>query len=417
LPSYIEYDIVWVMRGKIESIPSGTITSPRGFRAGATYAGINKKAKHGLDLGILFSEVPCAAAALFTTNRIKAAPVVMCQQRLQGGKAVAVVVNSGCANACTGEQGLADAAEMADLAAKGIGMSPEDVLVASTGVIGQPLPMKQIRAGIEQIVLSADGGHELAKAIMTTDTVPKETAVAVKIDDNKFTIGGVAKGSGMIHPALATMLCFLTTDALVDLDFLKLSLAKAVDISFNMVSVDGDTSPNDMVLIMANGLAGNEMIRPDSGQADAFQQALDKVCIYLAKSVAHDGEGASKLIEVTVSGAISVAEARLAARTIVSSPLVKAAVHGSDPNWGRIMVAIGGSGVEVVESKIDLYIGDICLVKAGIPLSFSKGSLIRLLSGSEVPISLQLNLGTATATAWGCDLSEEYVTINSQYTT
>ncbi len=406
------------METKIKFIPNGTVTSPKGFYAGATYAGINKKAKHDLDLGILSSQAPAVAAAVFTTNRIKAAPIVLCRQQLQSRKAMAVVVNSGCANASTGEQGLADATEMARLAAKSTGLSPEDVLVSSTGVIGQPLPMELIRAGIERIVLSVDGGHELAKAILTTDTVPKETAVAVRIDGNNFTIGGVAKGSGMIHPKLATMLCFLTTDAAVAPDFLKVALKKAVDISFNMISVDGDTSPNDMVLIMANGLATEkEPFSQDNRQADGFQQALDKVCTYLAKSIASDGEGATKLIEVTVNGAPSIAEARLAAITVVGSPLVKAAVHGSDPNWGRIIAAVGRSGVEVVESKIDLYLGDICLVRKGRPLSFNKQSAVRILEKTEVPISLNINLGTATATAWGCDLSEEYVTINSQYTT
>ncbi len=401
------------MEAKIEFIPEGAVTSPKGFQAGATCAGIKKEAK--LDLGILFSEVPCVATALFTTNKVKAAPIVLCQERLQGGSAVAVVVNSGCANAFTGEQGLKDAVEMAGLAAERIGVSPEDVLVASTGVIGQELPMKLIRAGLGQIVLSTGGGHSLVKAMMTTDTVPKE--VAARVVDSEFTIGGVAKGSGMIHPELATMLCFLTTDAAIDLDFLKLALRKAVDISFNMVSIDGDTSTNDTVLIMANGLAGNKSISQDSRQASVFQQALDQVCIYLAKSIARDGEGAGKLIEVTVSGAPSVAEARSAARTIVSSSLVKTAVYGNDPNWGRIVAAVGRSGVEVVESKIDLYIGDICVVKGGRPLPFDKRSVVEVLRGSEVSIDLNLNLGTASATAWGCDLSEEYVTINSQYTT
>jgi len=405
------------MEAKIEFISSGSVTSPEGFHAGATYAGIKKKASNVLDLGILFSEAPCVATALFTTNRIKAAPVVLCQEWLREGRAVAVVVNSGCANACTGDKGIKDAAKMAELTAEGIGISPEDVLVASTGVIGQRLPMKRIEANIDQIILSKDGGHELAKAIMTTDTMPKETAVAVRIGDSEFIIGGVAKGSGMIHPDLATLLCFLTTDAAVDIDFLKLALRKAVDVSFNMVSIDGDTSPNDMVLVMANGLAQNGVITLNSDQASAFQQGLDQVCIYLAKSIAGDGEGASKLIEVTVSGAPSVAEARLAARTVVSSTLVKAAVHGGDPNWGRIMAAVGRSGVEVVESKIDLYIGDVPVVKAGRPAPFNKRRVVEALSGSEVVISLQLNLGTATATAWGCDLSEEYVTINSQYMT
>lgn len=405
------------METKIEFIDSGSITSPQGFCAGATYTGINKKTKSGLDLGIIFSEVPCVATALFTTNRIKAAPIVWCQQQVKSGRAMAVVVNSGCANACTGEQGLADVAKMAELTAKSLGLSPEDVLVASTGVIGQPLPMKLIKAGIDQIVLSRDGGHELAKAIMTTDTVPKEIAVAVRVGDSRFTIGGVVKGSGMMHPNLATMLCFLTTDAAVNIDFLNLALRRAADISFNLVSIDGDTSPNDVVLIMANGIAENEPISAASQLAATFQQALDQVCIYLAKCIARDGEGASQLIEVTVNGAPSIAEARLAARTVVSSPLVKAAVHGSDPNWGRIVAAVGRSGVEVVESKIDLYIGQVCLLKAGKPLPFNQRGLKRILSGSEVPITLHLNLGKGTATAWGCDLSEEYVTINSQYTT
>ena len=405
------------MEAQIELIPEGSITSPEGFFAGATCAGINKKAKDKPDLGILFSEAPCVATALFTTNRIKAAPVVLCQQRLQSGRALAVVVNSGCANACTGEKGFAHAAEMAKLTAEGIGISPEDVLVASTGVIGLPLPMKRIRAGIEQVILSRDGGHELAKAIMTTDTFAKETAVVVKKDGNEFAIGGVAKGSGMIHPDLATLLCFFTTDAAVEMDFLQLALKKAVDISFNMISIDGDTSPNDIVLIMANGLAGSKPISPGGEQADAFQQALERVCIYLAKCIARDGEGATKLIEVTVAGAPTLAEARSAARTVVSSPLVKAAVHGADPNWGRVMAAVGRSGVEVVESKTDLYIGDTPVVKGGRPLPFSKRSLIQLLKGKEVSISLNLNLGSGNATAWGCDLSEEYVTINSSYMT
>ncbi len=403
------------MEAKIEFIAEGTVTSPKGFQAGATYAGLKKEAEHVLDLGILFSEAPCVATALFTTNKVKAAPIVLCQERLQGGRAVALVVNSGCANAFTGEQGIRYAAEMVSLAAKRVGVSPEDVLVASTGVIGEQLPMKLIRPGIEQIVLSAEGGHSLVKAMMTTDTVPKE--VAARVGDSEFIIGGVVKGSGMIHPDLATMLCFLTTDAAMDLDFLKLALRKAVDISFNMVSIDGDTSTNDMVLVMANGLAGNKPISEDSRQAGIFQQALDRVCIYLAKSMARDGEGASKLIEVTVSGAPNVTEARLAARTIVSSLLVKTAVYGNDPNWGRIVAAVGRSGVEVVESKIDLQIGDIWVVREGSPLSFDKKSVAEVFGRSEVSIGLQLNLGMASATAWGCDLSEEYVVINSQYTT
>jgi len=398
---------------KGDFIPSGNVTSPQGFSAGAVCAGI--KEKDSLDIAILSSKVPCVAAAVFTTNRIKAAPVVLCQQRLKSGKATAVVVNSDCANACTGEQGMKDAVEMAELAAGVIGVPPEEVLVSSTGVIGEPMPMECVRAAMGQITLSKDGGHELARAIMTTDTVPKEAAV--KADESGIIIGGVTKGSGMIHPDLATLLCFITTDAGVELNFLRAALRQAADISFNMVSIDGDSSTNDTLLVLANGLAGNEPIQQGSRQAEAFQRALNQLCIHLAQSIARDGEGATKLIEVVVNGAPDKAGARLVARTIASSPLVKSAVHGSDPNWGRVVAAAGRSGVDVVETKIDLYIGGICLVEAGRPLSFNKKEMIKILDRDEVPIVLNLNLGSAAATAWGCDLSEEYVTINSQYTT
>jgi len=405
------------MEAKIELIPLGSVTSPRGFQAGTTSAHIKEKSGSILDLGILFSEAQCTAAAVFTTNRIKAAPVIWSKERLHGGEARALVVNSGCANAFTGEEGLAEAAEMAKLAAQKTGLKQEEVLVSSTGVIGQRLPMERIKDGIERISLSPDGGHNLARAIMTTDTVPKEVALGCRVDGSEFSIGGIAKGSGMIHPQMATLLCFLTTDAALDKGFLQLALRSAIASSFNMVSIDGDTSPSDTVLIMANGLSGNELITKGSSQAGAFEAALGQVCIILAKAIAADGEGATKLIEVKVSGARSVAEARLAARVIVGSPLVKAAVHGSDPNWGRIITALGYSGVEFEPEKIDLYIGDICLVRDGHKLAFSEDEVIRVLDGAEVPISLGLNLGQAEATSWGCDLSEEYVTINSQYMT
>lgn len=406
------------MDSKISFVTAGTVTTPKGFLAGATYAGLKKRVKGVLDLAILSAEVPCAGAALFTTNRIKAAPVVLSRQRLQSGKVSAIVVNSGHANACVGEVGLGDAAEMANLAARNLKVSPEAVLVASTGVIGKRLPMDLIKTGIKRIRISRDGGHKLARAIMTTDTVPKEAAVAVNTEDGEFIIGGAAKGSGMLHPNLATFLCFLTTDAAVGPDFLKHALRRAADVSFNMVSIDGDTSTNDMVLIMADGMADDKRtISPGSRQAETFQSALNQLCIHLAKSIARDGEGATQLIEVNVSGASSFTDAVLVARTIAGSPLVKTAVHGNDPNWGRIMAAAGRSGVEVMESRIDLSIGGICLVKAGRPLSFNETEVVRVLGGSEVAINLELNLGTAKATAWGCDLSREYVTINSEYAT
>ncbi len=302
---------------------------------------------------------------------------------------------------------------MAEMAARRIGVSADKVLVASTGVIGQQLPMKEIRAGIGRIALAKEGGHELVRAMMTTDTRPKEIAVKA----GGFTVGGVVKGAGMINPDLATLLCFLTTDATVELGFLRRALRRAADRSFNMLSVDEDTSTNDTLLIMANGLARNQPIAAGSPEAETFQAALDRVCGYLAKAVARDGEGATKLIEVTVSGAPSDADARLAARAVITSPLVKTAMHGNDPNWGRVIAAVGRSGVEVVESKITMRIGDICLLKEGTPQPFEREAAVRAIDREEVRIAVELDLGRGAATAWGCDLSEEYVTINSQYTT
>ena len=395
-------------------VPSEPITSVPGFQAGAVQAGI--KTKNKLDLAILHSEVPCAVAGVFTTNRIKAAPVVLSQKHLSSGRAQAIVVNSGCANACVGEQGLADALEMARLTAAKLDIAVGDVLVASTGVIGTPLPMDRVRAGIKQIELDPGGGHYLVEAMMTTDTRPKEVAARLDVDGVKLTIAGVAKGAGMIHPDLATMLSFVATDALVGVDFLQSALNKAVDASFNMVSIDGETSPSDCVFLLANGLAGNVPIGFDNGEA--FQQALTGVCTYLAKCIAEDGEGATKLIEVRIEGARNESEARQAARTIASSPLVKAAIHGSDPNWGRIVSALGRSGTELTENKLDVHLNDICAMKEGHPTSSSNEKLRMSLSSSDkVLIKVCLNLGAGQATAWGCDLSEEYVTINSEYTT
>ncbi len=395
----------------MKTITGGTITSPKGFLAGATCGGI--KTSGGLDLGILYSEVSCVAAGLFTTNRIKAAPVIWCLEHIAGGKAQAIVANAGCANACTGEQGLEDAAEMASLAAKRLGIARQDVLVASTGVIGEPLPIGLIGANMENVALSKEGGHELAQAIMTTDTYAKE--VAIVAEGGEFTIGGIAKGSGMIHPNLGTLLCFLATDAAIDAHFLGKALREAVDVSFNMVTVDGDTSPNDMVLILANGMAGS--INEGTKDAEDFQAVLTEVCTYLARRIAGDGEGATRLIEVTVDGALTVTDARLAARTIAGSPLVKTAVHGCDPNWGRMIAALGRSGAEIDGARVDLFLNNIRLVEGGSPHPFDEEEVRAVMGGAEVPIRVCLNLGDCAATAWGCDLSAEYVTINSEYTT
>jgi len=394
----------------MKTISGGTITSPKGFLAGATGAGI--KAKGGLDLGILCSEKPCVAAGMFTTNRVKAAPVLWSQQRIAEKKAQAIVVNAGCANACTGESGMEDAAGMAKLAAKKLKLAAEEVLVASTGVIGQRLPMERIDKGIEDIALSAEGGHELAQAIMTTDTYPKEVAVSV---DGNFTIGGIAKGSGMIHPDMGTMLAFLATDAAVEASFLEKSLRRAVDVSFNMVTIDGDTSPNDTVVILANGTAGS--VDEGSDNAEQFQTALTEVCAFLARLIARDGEGATRMIEVRVERALSLGDARAAARTIAGSPLVKAAVHGCDPNWGRVIAALGRSGCEFDGAKVDLFLNGICLVRGGMAYTFDEKEVSLLMSGTEVSIQVSLNMGEHFATAWGCDLSAEYVSINSDYTT
>jgi glutamate N-acetyltransferase / amino-acid N-acetyltransferase len=402
---------------RIEAIPGGTVTSPLGFHAGAAKAGIKNGVKSRLDLGILFSEERCAAAAVFTRAMVKSSPVLLDQERIKKGSVVAVIANSGCANASTGDRGYADAEEMTALAAKQIGAEPEDVLVSSTGVIGKHLPMPLIRSAVREIALSRDGGHDFAHAIMTTDTASKEVAFTATDGDSKYTIGGVTKGSGMIHPNMGTMLAYITTDAAVSPEFLNASLRKAVDVSFNMVSVDGDTSPSDTVLLMANGLVKNPPIASGTASARLFQQALDRVCVHLAREIARDGEGATRLIEVRVEGAKTRADARLAARTVTTSSLVKTAVHGADPNWGRILAAVGRSGAAIVESRTDIVIGTTCVLKGGTPQEYDEADVVRVFQQKEVPIKVLLNLGKGAATAWGCDLSKEYVTINSQYMT
>ena len=411
------YNLGNPMSSKYGSVSGGTVTSPSGFLAGAVYAGIKTRGEDLLDLGLLYSESPCVAAGVFTTNKVRAAPVLLCQERISNKRARAIFVNSGCANACTGGQGLADALEMAALAAGKLGVLPQEVLVASTGVIGVPLPMDRIRGGVERISLSPDGGHKLTRAMMTTDTFPKEVALSVRLGDRKATIGGVAKGAGMIYPNMATLLCFLATDAALEAGFAEDSLRRAVDDSFNMIAVDGDTSTNDTVLLLANGLAGNKPLEAGTPEGEVFQDALRHVCIHLARCIARDGEGATRLIEVEVDGAATEADARLAARTVVNSSLVKAAVHGADPNWGRIVAAVGRSGAQVDQSRIDLHLGKLRLLESGSPVEFDKEEARRLLSNDEVQIAVRLNLGSGRAVAWGCDLSEQYVVINSAYAT
>lgn len=403
---------------EITWLEDGTITSPRGFHAGGVYAGIKTYAEDKLDLGVVRSETPCNVAGTFTTNKLRSPSVVLDEQRVAAGRAQAIVCNSGVANACVGEQGMKDAIEMAALVAGRFDLDPELVLPMSTGVVGVELPMGLIRDGMKGIELKADGGHDMARAIQTTDTRSKQGAVTFSAGGSVYTIGGIAKGSGMVHPNMATMLSFLATDAPVESAFLRESLKKAVDRSFNMITIDGDTSTNDSVILLANGMAGGEEIGPQSGPAaEAFMDALNQVCTYLAKEIVRDGEGVSKLIEVAVDGALTEADASMAARAVTSSSLVKSAIHGADPNWGRIIVALGYSGAEVIEERIALHINGVCIMDQGRPVPFLRDAVSASMKGSETTIRLSLNMGDATATAWGCNLSEEYVTFNSAYTT
>ncbi len=398
-------------------IEGGTVTSPKKFLAGATYCGIRTYTEDKLDLGILFSEIPCSVAGTFTQNKVKSPSVVLDQQRVASKSAQAIVVNSGIANTSVGEQGMKDAIEMADIAGLHLGIDPSLVLPSSTGLIGVELPMALIRSGVSNIELSQDGGYSLARAIRTTDTISKEAAVSFTIQGTTYTIGGIAKGSGMVHPNMATMLAFLSTDAPVDAEYLQHCLSKAVNSTFNMVSIDGDTSTNDTVILLSNGAGGGSPITDKTEDSHIFEEAVEEISKFLAKEIARDGEGADKLIEVNIEKALTQEDARLAAKSIASSILVKSAVHGGDPNWGRIIVALGYSGAEVKEELVALYINEVCIMEEGRPIPFFKDAVVATMSQPEINVRVNLNLGEHTATAWGCDISEEYVTFNSAYTT
>lgn len=399
----------------MDILAGGGVTSAKGYRAGAVACGIKKTG--ALDLVLLASDRTATVAGVFTTNKVRAAPVELSERVIKGMIARGVIANSGNANCCTGAQGMADAKEMAALAAARIGSPAEQIVVASTGVIGVHLPMDRIREGVPRIQLSPDGGAEAARGIMTTDTTPKESAVTIGIDGRTVTVGGMSKGSGMIHPNMATLLAFITTDAAVEPSFLQAATRAACAVSFNMISVDGDTSTNDTFVVLANGAAENPPIQAGTTAATRFQEALDYVAIQLAKAIARDGEGATKLIEVVVDGAQTLADARTAARAVVSSSLFKAAVYGADPNWGRILCALGYSGAAVDPSKADILIGDVWLMRAGEILPFDRAAAVAQMAGPEVFVRADLHLGTASARAWGCDLTEKYVDINGRYTT
>ena len=397
-------------------LADGSATSPQGFRAAGVAAGI--KASGRPDLGIWASEVPCVAAGTFTQNTFPAAPVMLSRDRLRAQpRAQAVVFNAGNANACNSEQGLADVREMTRLAAQALGIGEELVLAAETGIIGVPLPMEVIRAALPRVQPRADGGHEAAQAIMTTDTRPKECAVTLQVGGREVRIGGMSKGVGMIYPNMATMLAFIGTDAALEPAFAGAALKRAVDRTFNMITVDGDTSTNDSCFLLANGLSGAPVLSAQSGDAAAFEAGLRAVCTDLARKMAGDGEGASKLLQVDVTGAASEEDARAAARAVAGSSLVKAALHGADPNWGRIFAALGYSGAQVDPTRAALWIGSVHVANNGVNTGASKDEARAQMTGSEVCFRVDLGLGSSTATAWGCDLTEDYVVENSSYST
>ena len=391
----------------------GGVTTPRGFRASGIGVGIKAA---GLDLALLVSETPAAAAALFTVNRAQAAPVIVSRDHLRrsGGLARAVVVNSGCANACTGDAGLEAARAMAAETARLVACPVEQVLVASTGVIGVSLPIEKILAGLPAAAraLGTDQGPAAARAIMTTDPFPKEACARARIGDREITVGGMAKGSGMIEPMMATMLAFITTDAAVARPLLERALGEAVNDTFNAITVDGECSTNDCVMLLANGASG-AVVTEDSYAA--FAGALRAVCHTLALAIVRGGEGATKLVTVTVTGAASDAEGRRAAKAIANSLLVKTAIHGGDPNWGRLIAVAGRAGVEFNLARAAVRIGSIVLFEQGRPFDERAPEAAAYLKGMDIAVSVDLGAGCASSTVWTCDLTAEYVRINADY--
>ncbi len=400
----------------ITLIDRGSVTSPKGFVAGAAYAGIKTLGAAPLDVGILGSATPANCASAFTQSTVPGAPVIVSRLHAKDGNARGVVINSGIANVGTGKGGEADARRMCVIAGKALGCEGTELLVGSTGVIGRTLPIDKIAATLPTIDLSSDNGPLFARAIMTTDTHPKSLAVSFRAGGREYRIGATAKGSGMIHPDMATMFCFITTDAAVEKRLLRATLKSAVDVSLNMMSVDGDTSTSDTTAIFANGAAGGPAITASSAGAAAFQRALTYVCIEMAKMIARDGEGAEKLIEVRIDGAATMKDARAAARTVTASPLMKSAVHGNDPNWGRLLMAIGRSYARINLDKARAWVGGVQVYNRGI-VDFDRQAASDELRREHVVLRVDLGAGKASATAWGCDLTPEYVHINADYTT
>ena len=400
----------------------GGVTAAKGYEAASTAAGIKYQGR--TDMALIYSQVPCVSAGTFTTNVVKAAPVKWDRQIVDSGAGVqAVVVNSGIANACTGEEGMGYCKETAEAAAKALNIDAAGVLVGSTGVIGMQLPMQKLVDGIQVLAgKKAEGlqsGHDAALAIMTTDTVEKEMAVEIEIGGKTVTIGGMSKGSGMIPPNMCTMLAFITTDAAITKEALQKALSEDVEDTYNMISVDGDTSTNDTAILLANGLAGNQEITYASPEYETFKEALHMVNETLAKKMAGDGEGATALFEVKVVGAESIKQAKTLAKSVVCSNLTKAAIAGHDANWGRILCAMGYSGVQFDPEKVDLFFeskaGKLQIIENGVATDYSEEVATKILSEPEITATADIKMGDYSATAWGCDLTHEYININADY--
>ena len=403
------------------NIIKGGVCAAKGFKANGIHCGIRKN-QSKKDLALIVSETPATAAAVYTTNLVKGAPLLVTKKHIENGIARAVICNSGNANTCNAN-GAEIAEKMSELVANAIKINPDDVVVASTGVIGQPLNLEPIENGIPELVkgLSCDNGLSAAQAIMTTDTVHKEIAVEFEIGGKTCRLGGIAKGSGMIHPNMATMLVFLTSDVKISRDMLQKALSGDIADTFNMISIDGDTSTNDMVVILANGQAENAEITAEGEDFDTFMKALNTVTVHLCRMIAGDGEGATKLLECKVSGAADKATAKTVAKSVICSSLLKAAMFGADANWGRVLCAIGYSGATVDINKIDVSFksakGEIAVCKMGSGIEFSEEIAKGILLESEIEILVNLNSGEASSTAWGCDLTYDYVKINGDYRT
>ena len=402
-------------------IIKGGVCAAKGFKANGIHCGIRKN-KGKRDLSLIYSETPASAAAVYTTNLVKGAPLTVTKRHIADGKAQAIICNSGNANTCNAD-GVEIAEKMSELAADKLNIAADDIIVASTGVIGQPLDIKPIADGMTDLVngLNANGSVLAAEGIMTTDTRVKETAVSFTAGGKECKIGGIAKGSGMIHPNMATMLVFITTDCAISPELLQKALSGDIQNTFNMVSVDGDTSTNDMVTVLANGMAGNSEITEEDGDYKAFMQALNTVCVYLCRCIAGDGEGATKMLECRVSGGKDIGTAKTVAKSVICSSLTKAAMFGADANWGRVLCAIGYSGADVDIEKIDVAFkspkGKIDVCKNGVGIEFSEEKAKEILLENEIEILINLNSGKYEATAWGCDLTYDYVKINGDYRT